>query len=78
MAMASTLVAEFSSQVVRAGASGFGNTFSFVNLMMSDLPSAVDAGSCGGGGAVSGDISWLGTMICIVGIIAAVNNMVYC
>ena len=50
MAAASTLVAEFSSQVVRAVASGFGNTFSLVYLMISDLPSAVDAGDCGGAG----------------------------
>ena len=59
-------------------ASGFGNTFSFVYLIISDLPSAIDAGYCGGGGAVNGDISWPGTMIWIVGIAAAVNNMVYC
>ena len=59
-AAASTLVAEFSSHVVRAEASGFGNTFSFVNLIISDLPSAIDAGYCGGGGAVNGDISWPG------------------
>ena len=47
MAAASTLVAEFSSIVVRAVASGFGNTFSLVYLMISDLPSAVDAGDWG-------------------------------
>ena len=78
MAAASTLVAEFSSQVVRAVASGFGNTFSLVYLMISDLPSAVDAGDCGGGGAVNGDSSSPGMMIWIVGIAAAVNSMVYC
>ena len=75
---ASTLVAEFSSQVVRAVASGFGNTFSLVYLMISDLPSAIDAGDCGGGGAVNGDSSSPGTTIWIVGITAAVNSMVYC
>ena len=77
-AAANTLVAEFSSHVVRAEASGFGNTLSFVNLIISDLPSAVDARSCGGGGAANGDMSWLGTMICMVGIIATDNNMVNC
>ena len=46
--------------------------------MISDLPSAVDAGDCGGGRAVNGDSSSPGTMIWIVGITAAVNSMVYC
>ena len=78
MAAASTLVAEFSSQVVRAVAFGFGSTCSFVYLMISDLPSAVNAGDYGGGGAVNGDISCPGMLIWIVGIAAAVSNMVYC
>ena len=61
-----------------AEASGLGKTLSFVNLIISDLPSAVDAGSWGGGGAANGDMSWFGTMICIVGIIDADNTMVNC
>ena len=46
--------------------------------MILDLPSAINAGDCGGGGAVNGDISCPGMLIWIVGIAAAVNNMVYC
>ena len=46
--------------------------------MISDLPSAVDAGGSGGGSAVKGETSWPGTTICIVGIAAAVSNIVYC
>ena len=61
-----------------AEASGLGKTLSFVNLMISDLPNSVDSGSWGGGGAVNGDKSWFGTMICIVGIIDADNKMVNC
>ena len=46
--------------------------------MISDLPSAVDAGDSAGGWAVNGDNSSPGTMIWIVDIAAAVNSMVYC
>ena len=76
--MARTLVAEFLSHPASAVESGLGNTFNFVWFMISDHPSAVVAGGGGGGGVASGVISLPGTTICVAGMVAAVNSMVYC
>ena len=75
---ARTLVAEFLSHPASAVELGLGNTFNFVLFTISNHPSAVVA-SCGGGeGAVRSAISLPGTTICIAGVVAAVNSIVYC
>ena len=55
-----------------------GNTSIFIQLTISDHPSAAVASGGGGGGVASGVISLPGTTICIAGEVAAVNSMVYC
>ena len=77
-AAARTLVDEFLSHPASAVESGLSNTFNFVRFTISDHPSAVVASGGGGGGAASGVISLPGTTICIAGVVAVVNNMVYC
>ena len=73
-----TLVAEFLSHPASAVELGLGNTFNFVWFTISNHPSAVVAGGGGGGGVAIGVISLPGTTICIAGVVAVVNSMVYC
>ena len=77
-AAARTLVAEFLSHPASTVESGLGKTCNFVRFMISNCPSAVVASGGGGGGAESGDIGLPSTTICIAGVVAAVNSMVYC
>ena len=71
-------MAEFSSQAASAVELGFGKTLNFVFLIISKRPSVVIAGVGEGDGAETGDISCPGTTICMAGVVAAVNNIVYC
>ena len=54
MAATKTWVTEFLSAAMSPGESEFGSTFSFVYVTISDLPKAVLAAACGGGGAATG------------------------
>ena len=75
---ARTLVAEFLPHPASAVELGLGNTCNFVQFIISDRPSAVVASGGEGVGAASGDISLPSPTICIAGMAAAVNSMVYC
>ena len=48
MAAAKTWIAEFLSAAMSSGESRSGSIFSFVYVMISDLPNAVLAAACGG------------------------------
>ena len=78
MAAAKTWVAVFLLHSCKAGASGFGSTFVFVRSMMAVHPMGVAAGSEGGGGAATGEIIFGGTMIWIIGAVAAIKRSVKC
>ena len=75
---ARALVAEFLSHPASAVESGLGNTCNFIWFMISDRPSAVVTDGGGGGETASSGISLPGTTICIAGVVAVVNSMVYC
>ena len=70
-------MAEVSSQVASAEELGFGKTVNLVFLIISNHPSVVVAGVGEGGHAETGDMSWPGTIICMAGVVTAVNNIVY-
>ena len=63
MAAAKTQVAEFLCATMSSGKSGSGSTFSFVYLMISDLPNTVLAAACGRGGAATGDTRFQGSQL---------------
>ena len=71
-------LSEFLSHPASAVESGLGNTFNFVWFTISNHPSAVVASGGGGDGVASGVISLPGTTICIAGMVAVVNSMLYC
>ena len=73
-----TLVVEFSSQAASAVELGFGRTLNLVFLIISNHPSVVVTDVGEGGHAETGDMSWPGTTIYMTGVVAAVNNIVYC
>ena len=68
---------EFSSQAASAVELGFGRTYNLVFLIISNCPSVVLADVGEGGRAETGDMIWPGTTICMTGVVAAVNNIVY-
>ena len=78
MAAASTLIGVLSSHSVKHGESGFGKTFNLVTLIMAVCPSAVVVSGDGGGGAIMGDVIIHGTIICMVGVVAAVKSSMKC
>ena len=74
MAAASTLVGVLLSHSCKHGESGLGKTFNLVTLTMAVRLSAVVASGDGGEGATMGDVIVGGTVICMVGVVAAVKS----
>ena len=74
MAAASTLIEVLSLHSAKHGESGFGKTFNLVMLIMAVRPSAVVASGDGGGGAITGNVIVGGTIIYMVGVVAAIKS----
>ena len=74
MTAASILVGVLSSHSAKHGESGFGKTFNLVMLTMAVRPSTVVASGDGGGGAITGYVIIGGTIICMVGVVAAIKS----